>query len=216
MSVAWPPTGSKILVGLAGFEPAASATQTRRASQAALQPVLELSVAARPDRPVRCLRQAALRHWFRPGRDALRPNSAAWLCAAPDLITVCLYYPYEGDKDTQSFAFSADAECRRHAFFMRTKRNTWLAFLAKTPQRFNEGVIAHGIQPDRHEVGAQTALQVRRKTAVPLQCRSQWFRKSARMSMVFNWRFEGRIAMAWSFAGVINIVAEPDNGWLTV
>jgi hypothetical protein len=27
-------------VGLAGFEPAASATQTRRASQAALQPVL--------------------------------------------------------------------------------------------------------------------------------------------------------------------------------
>ena len=33
-------------VGLAGFEPAASATQTRRASQAALQPVPVLSVAA--------------------------------------------------------------------------------------------------------------------------------------------------------------------------
>ena len=41
------------LVGLAGFEPAASATQTRRASQAALQPVYELSLAAAPDRPVR-------------------------------------------------------------------------------------------------------------------------------------------------------------------
>jgi hypothetical protein len=31
--------GTGLLVGLAGFEPAASATQTRRASQAALQPV---------------------------------------------------------------------------------------------------------------------------------------------------------------------------------
>src|ERR1035441_7302193 len=42
-----------VLVGLAGFEPAASATQTRRASQAALQPVYELSVAVAPHRPVR-------------------------------------------------------------------------------------------------------------------------------------------------------------------
>jgi hypothetical protein len=32
-------SSTKVLVGLAGFEPAASATQTRRASQAALQPV---------------------------------------------------------------------------------------------------------------------------------------------------------------------------------
>src|ERR1700684_4193684 len=49
-----PPAGnSDVLVGLAGFEPAASATQTRRASQAALQPVCELSVAVRPDQVVR-------------------------------------------------------------------------------------------------------------------------------------------------------------------
>ena len=37
---AWPPARRTLaVVGLAGFEPATSATQTRRASQAALQPV---------------------------------------------------------------------------------------------------------------------------------------------------------------------------------
>jgi hypothetical protein len=46
-------SSNQFMVGLAGFEPAASATQTRRASQAALQPVYELSVAVAPHRPVR-------------------------------------------------------------------------------------------------------------------------------------------------------------------
>jgi hypothetical protein len=37
--IAWRGTLTALLVGLAGFEPATSATQTRRASQTALQPV---------------------------------------------------------------------------------------------------------------------------------------------------------------------------------